>query len=163
MEFISSFTVTVVCVIVLSFILRAVMPRSTLEKYADFVIGIIVTITLVGSFINADVSDLNDIIIADADSSFSKEDASKVYNEMIAQRFAENLRTQICGFIMERFGCECDADVMLDYDSNGGVSGVSGIYIKIYGACDETAAIREVAEKFEVDKSIVHIGGNNGV
>ena len=161
MGHISSFTVTVVCIIILSFILRAVMPRSSIAKYADFVIGMIVAITLAGSFVNTDTAGIAEIITAGAENAFSKEASSKIYNEAVAEKFTESVRRQVCGVIREKFGCECEADVMTDIDTSGSVKGISGIYIKLYGVCDADDVTDTVSQKFGVMKEDVHIGEIN--
>lgn len=155
--YISSFTITVVCVILLSFILRAMMPRSSLEKYVNFVIGIIVTITLVGSFMGVPQLDFDEIVSADTSQTLTKENAAVLYNEKIAQQFRDNMENSISGYVQSVYGIECETDVMVNLNPDGTVSGVDGVYINLYGIADETALRREVAGQFGLSADIIHI------
>ena len=155
--YISSFTITVVCVILLSFILRAMMPRSSLEKYVNFVIGIIVTITLVGSFMGVPQLDFDEIVSADTSQALTKENAAVLYNEKIAQQFRDNMENSISGYVQSVYGIECETDVMVNLNPDGTVSGVDGVYINLYGIADEAALRREVAGQFGLSADIIHI------
>ena len=155
--YISSFTITVVCVILLSFILRAMMPRSSLEKYVNFVIGIIVTITLVGSFMGAPQLDFDEIVSADTSQAMTKENAAILYNERIAQQFRDNMENSISSYVQSVYGIECETEVMVNLSTDCTESGVDGVYINLSGSADEAALRREVAGRFGLSADIIHM------
>ncbi len=159
MEYISSFTKTLVCVMVISFILRSLLPRSTLEKYINFVIGLIVSVTLVGAFSNAGVIEFEDIAIARSDGVISENDARGIYNRKIAESFEMELKRSVHETVREVSGLESECDVMLKLDLDGSVTEIEGIYVKVYGLYDREALCSVISERLGVDEKIIHIGG----
>ena len=156
-EHLNSFTITVVCVILLSFILRALMPRSALEKYVNFIIGLLVTITLVGSFTGIPQLDFDDIVSADTSDALTKENAAILYNEKITSSFRSNLEQSVREYVQSACGMECDAEVMLTVGEEGQTAGIDGVYIRMYGIAD-TAAIRQgISAQFGIPAEAVHI------
>ena len=158
-QYIGSFTITVVCMVILSFILRALMPEGGLGKYVDFVIGIIVSITIAGSFTNVGAGDFENIIDISNQQSFTKEEAGALYNEKISESFKKTLAERVKLLVRENTGSECDTEIMLNVDTDGAVLGVEGIYVRMHDACDTEGVKSILAGELEVDEEIVHIGG----
>ena len=156
-EYIRSFTITVVCVILLSFILRALMPRSALEKYVNFIIGILVTITLVGSFTGAPQLDFDEIVRADTSDALTKENAAVLYNEKITDSFRANLEQSVSEYVQSVYGIECDTDAMLIVDMDGKTAGIDGVYIRMYGIADAATVRQDVSSQFGIPADAVHI------
>lgn len=160
MEFISSFTKTLVCVIVISFILKSLLPKSALEKYINFVIGLIVSVTLVGAFSNAGAVNFEDIVIADEGSTITEQEARGIYNRKLADGIETDLKRSVRGIVYEVSGCESECDVMLRLEMDGSVSAVDGIYVRVYGYCDNAVLRDEISRRMQLDTGIVHIGGD---
>ena len=157
--YISSFTITVVCVILLSFILRAMMPRSGLEKYVNFVIGIIVTITLVGSFLGVPHLDFDEIVSADTSSALTKENAATLYNEKVAESFRTNLEKSVNEYVENVYSTSCETDVMLRMGTDGKVEAIDGVYVTVSGSVDAGALRQDVTKQFGLEADVVHIAG----
>ncbi len=158
--YIGSFTVVVACMVILSFILRSLMPEGALSKYINFIIGIIVSITIAGAFLNANSLDLQALIELPDQSSFSTEQANELYNEKVIERFKENICTHVRRTIYEKTGEKCECDVMLNVDLNGEILGIDGIYISVNEGCDKEMIKSIVSSELQVDLGIVHIGGD---
>ena len=156
-EYSSSFTITVVGVILLSFILRALMPRSALEKYVNFIIGVLVTITLIGSFTGIPQLDFDEIVSADTSDALTKENAAMLYNEKITDNFRINLEQSVREYVQSVYGMECDAEAMLTVGEDGTAAGIDGIYIRMYGTADMAAVRRDVSSQFGIPAEAVHI------
>lgn len=155
--YISSFTVTVVCVILLSFILRAMMPRSSLEKYVNFIIGIIVVITIAGSFAGAAEFDFDDVIEADTSEALTRENASVMYNMKIADSFRTRLEESVSEYVLSICAAECETDIMISTDEEGAVTGVDGVYVRLYGAAGIDELRRALSKQFGFSGDIIHI------
>ncbi len=158
-QYISSFTITVVCMVILSFILRALMPNGSLGKYVDFVIGIVVSITIASSFVNAYTEDFENIIDISYQNSFTKEEAQALYNERILENFKKDFAERVKMIVTENMGVECEAEIMISVDTDFTILGVEGIYVRMYDGYDEESIINILSRELEVDKEIIHIGG----
>ena len=135
------------------------MPRSNIEKYVNFVIGIIVTITLIGAFTQVEQLDFDEVVRADTSDSLTKENAAILYNEKITQNFRINLEGRISEYVQSVYGVQCEKDVMLDVKTDATVSGIIGVYIDLYGIADTAAVRQDVAKQFGFDAGIIQIGG----
>ena len=158
-SYISSFTITVVCMVVLSFILRALMPDGSLGKYVDFVIGIVVSITIASSFVNVGADDFENIIDMSYQNTFTKEEAQALYNERILENFKKNFAERLKVIVTENTGIQCEVQIMLSVDTDGAIVGVEGIYVSMYDECDTENVKSILARELDVDKEIIHIGG----
>ncbi len=158
-RYIGSFTVVVVCMVVISFILRSLMPEGTLSKYINFIIGIIVSITIASAFLNMNSLDLESLIQLPEQSSFDTARAKQLYNEKVIERFKENICLRVRRAIYDKTGKDCECDVMLNIDMEGEILGIDGIYINSNKGLDNEIIKSVVSSELEVDHSIVHIGG----
>ena len=158
-DYISSFTITVVCMVILSFVLRALMPQGNLGKYVDFVIGIVVSITIASSFSNIQADSFENIADIPYQSTFTKEEAQALYNERMIENFKINFAKRLEEIIKESTGISCETEIMLSLDTDANIQGIDGIYISMYDACDTEKLKTILARELEVDKQIIHIGG----
>ena len=158
MDYIGSFTKTLACVVIISFILKSLLPRSTLEKYINFVIGLVVSITLVGAFFNAGAINFDCFDIED-NASVSKQEAEKIYNTKVRELFEKEIKRSVKDTVENVCGCESECDVMLKVDEEGNAAGIEGVYVRIYGIYDEQTVRRALCEKLGVDAGQVYIEG----
>ncbi|MBE7026918.1 MAG: hypothetical protein E7410_05080 [Ruminococcaceae bacterium] len=158
-DYISSFTITVVCMVILSFVLRALMPQGSLGKYVEFVIGTVVSITIAGSFANIQADSFENITDIPYQSTFTKEDAQALYNERIIENFKINFTKRVQKLVKENTNIECEVEIMISVDTDGAILGVDGIYVRMYDACDTENVKNILSRELEVDKQIIHIGG----
>lgn len=159
MEYISSFTRTLACVIIISFVLRALLPRSSLEKYINFVIGLVIAVTLAGAFSTVGAPDLDDILPQASAEGMSEDEARVIYNAGLRTEFEKRLKQSVTDIVQAEFACECECDIMLQETTDGSVSGIDGIYLRIYGVYNAVDVRTAVAEALELDEKIIHIGG----
>lgn len=158
-RYIGSFTVVVVCMVVISFILRSLVPEGTLSKYINFIIGIIVSITIASAFLNMNSLDLESLIQLPEQSSFDAAQAKQLYNEKVIERFKENICLRVRRVIYDKTGKDCECDVMLNIDMEGEILGIDGIYINSNKGLDNEIIKSVVSSELEVEPGIVHIGG----
>lgn len=158
-SYIGSFTITVVCMVVLSFILRALMPDGSLGKYVDFVIGIVVSITIAGSFVNVGADNFENIIDMSYQNTFTKEEAQALYNERITENFKSDFAERVKAIVTQNTGIQCEVQIMLSIDTDGAILGVDGIYVSMHDVCDTENVKTILSNELEVDKQIIHIGG----
>ncbi len=158
-QYINSFTITVVCMIILSYILRSIMPVGNIGKYINFIIGLIVSITIFSAFANTDEIDFGDTFALAESETMTKEEANIIYNERIAERTKENIKNKVCDIVFEHTNENAECDVLLEVDTDGKIVGITGIYIKNdnYNNVDKIKS--KIAKEFGIDDSFVHIGG----
>lgn len=159
MEYISSFTKTLTCVIIISFVLRALLPRSSLEKYINFVIGLIISVTLVGAFSTVGIPILDDVLPQETAEGMTESEARAIYNAGLRTEFEKSLKRRVADIVQAKFAREIECDIMLSEDTDGTICGIDGIYIRIYGVHNATDVRKTVAEALELDEKIIHVGG----
>ena len=158
-DYINSFTITVVCMVVLSFILRTFAAKGTLGKYVGFVIGVVVSITIASSFVNVGADNFENIIDIPDYNNFTKEEAKAMYNEKILEEFKKNFAKRVEMTVTENTSLPCEVQIMLSVDIDYNISGIEGIYVKMYDVCDTEHIKTIISNEFEVDKQNIHIGG----
>jgi len=146
-DWLNSFIITILCVVLLTALCNALMPEGNLSKFANMVLGLVVVITILGSVIGLRNIDFNTFFAMELTTEDSQSGAA-LYAENIANTFCINLAENIETRVLQNFGCDIDAQVSVTIDEQGSISGIDKISLYIPPQEDVDAVVGFVAETY---------------
>jgi len=149
-DWLNGFIITILCTVLLTALCNALMPEGNLAKYANMILGLVVTVIVLGSIIgirNIDFDMLFNIDLPRPD----MQSGTALYAENIADTFCINLAENIQTRIMQEFACEIDAVVSVTVDEQGNINGIDTISVNIPPYADSDAIISFIAQTYGAD------------
>ncbi len=159
MEWLSGFTITVLCVVLLTSVMNALMPDGNLSKFINMVLGMVVMVTIIGSAIGLTKLDFDKVFAVDAARDFNRENAAEAYNRQIAQNFEARLAEEIAVFIKTNYGIDASVSAKAAVDANNNVTGVQSIAVRVPVWADAVTIRKDLAKVYGVSTKDITVGG----
>ncbi len=161
MEWLRDWIMQVAGVIVLGAISDMIMTDGTMKKYVKVVIGLVLVFTVIKPVVNISPSGID--IESPKDSQLG---AAEVKNrlgeqeqELVFDIYCEKLQQSIENHVYTKWGCEADADVIVEEEDKNRFGNITSVHLKIN---DEKTVDREgiradLSKSFDVDLKDVKI------
>lgn len=159
MGWLTSFTITVLCVVLITSIMSAIMPEGNLQKFVHLILGIIVMITIVSAAIGITKIDFDNVFALDTTSTLNKENAALEYNKQVVLHFEARLSADIVAFIKRNYNVDAAVVAKACVNQNNTVTGIESIEIQLPAWADATAIRKDIAKTYGVDIKDVLVGG----
>ena len=151
MQWINGFITSITCVVMLTAACNALLPDGSISKFVRLVMGIIVTITLLGAITGLNEIDFDKVFAFDIEHAIGREALQATQEERVARHFAVNVARDVEMRIYDAFGYRITAEVSVRYDSEGRLSGIEGITIDASGG-DKVRIMRKIADIYDVEE-----------
>lgn len=155
MGWLSGFTLTILCVIILTFLCNAMMPDSKLSSYVNLVLGLVVTITIIDAALGVRNISFDEVFAFENAPEISRENAALTYNASIAQKFQENLQDNIQAYIQNTFSQHAQVSVRLQVNADGNVAGIDTIDIITHA--DAGQVQRQISAQYGVRTDVITV------
>lgn len=108
MEYLHSFTVTVLAVVFLCFLCESLAPEGSFGRYTAFVTGLVISLAIVNAFLKIRTVEFDSIDIP----TIAAEQTAAEEN-VVAAQFSKELAAQIERCVREKFDAEIEAQAVV--------------------------------------------------
>ncbi len=161
MEWLRDWIMQVAGVIVLGAISDMIMTDGAMKKYVKVVIGLVLVFTVIRPVVNVSPSGID--IASPMDSQLR---AAEVKNrlgeqekELVFDIYCEKLQQNIENHVYTKWGCEADADVIVEEEDKTRFGNITSIHLRVKGdeEPDRENIRADLSEKFDVKMKDVKV------
>ncbi len=161
MEWLRDWIMQVAGVIVLGAISDMIMTDGTMKKYVKIVMGLVLVFTVIRPIVNISPSSID--IESPKDSQLKaaevKNRLGKQEQELVFDIYCEKLQQNIENHVYTKWGCEADADVIVEKEDKNRFGNITSVHLKINDkkTVDRESIRADLSERFDVKMKDVKI------
>lgn len=162
MDWLNGFTITILCIILITSVCDALMPEGNLSKYIRLVLGLVVMVTIVSAALGITKIDFDSVFAWEDTPALNKQNAALAYNQQIAQSFQSNLQSNVKQYILQYFGTDAKVSATIRTDEQGNVESIERLEIALETPGMDSFTLRQkLAEMYGLDIRQVTVGGTD--
>lgn len=161
MEWLKDWIMQVAGVIVLGAVSDMILTDGTMKKYVKIVMGLVLVFTVIRPVVNISPSDIDIGVPKNSQlrATEVKNRLGEKEQQLVFDIYCEKLQQNIENHLYTKWGCEADADVIVEEENKNRFGNITSVHLKINdGKTVDREGIRaDLSERFDVKMKNVKI------